>query len=91
MSDTLSILNLRETSSYNLTSGVNVNRWNIRRSKFSFETISTIEAILWNDLPAKLKDAESLNIFKQKIEFWSPNDCPCKECRKFNHKKLWNV
>ena len=56
---------------------------NIRTSKFGFETVSTIGAILWNDLPAELKNAGSLKVFKQNIKLWSPNDCPCKICRKF--------
>ena len=77
------IFSLSENSSYNLRCGVTVNRRNIRTSKFGFETVSTIGAILWNDLPAELKNAESLKIFKQKIKLWSPNDCPCKICRKF--------
>ena len=77
------ILNLSENSSYNLRSGVNVNKRNIRTSKFGFETVSTVGAILWNDLPAELKNAGILKNFKQKIKLWSPNDCPCKICRKF--------
>ena len=77
------IFSLSENSSYNLRCGVTVNRRNIRTSKFGFETVSTIGAILWNDLPAELKNAESLNIFKQKIKLWSSNDCPCKIYRKF--------
>ena len=59
------IFSLSENSSYNLRSGVTVNRRKIRTSKFGFETVSTIGAILWNDLPAELKNAESLKIFKQ--------------------------
>ena len=51
--------------------------------KFDFETLSTIGAMLWNDLPVELKNAESLEILKQKIKLWSPNDSPCKICRKF--------
>ena len=51
--------------------------------KFDFETLSTIGAMLWNDLPVELKNAESLKILKQKIKLWSPNDSPCKICRKF--------
>ena len=77
------IFSLSENSSNNLKCGVALNRRNIRTSKFGFETVSTIGAILWNDLPAELKNAESLKIFKQKIKLWSPNDCPCKICRKF--------
>ena len=72
------ISSLSENSSHNLRSGINV-----RASKFSFETISTIGAILWNDLPAELKNAESLKTFRQKIKLWSPNNYVCKICRKF--------
>ena len=54
------IFSLSKNSSYNLKFGVTVNRSNIRTSKFGLETVSTIGEILWNDLPAKLKYAESL-------------------------------
>ena len=77
------IFSLSENIFYNLRPGVTVNRWNIRTSKFGFQTVITIGAILWNDLPAELKYAESSNNFKQKIKLWSPNDCPCKICKKF--------
>ena len=51
------IFKLSENGSYNLRCGVTVNKRNIRTSKFGFETVSTIGAILWNDLPAELKNA----------------------------------
>ena len=79
---TSDIFSLSENSSYNLKRGVTVNRRNVRTSKFGFETVSTIAAIFSNDLPAELKNTESLKIFKQKIKLWSPNDCSCKICRK---------
>ena len=61
------IFSLSENSSYNLRSIITVNRRNIRRTrKFRFEIFNTIATILWNDLPTELKNAESLNIFKQK-------------------------
>ena len=77
------ILSLSGNSSYNLRSGVTVNRWTIRTSKFGFETVSTIGAILWNDLPAELKNAMSLNAFNQKIKLWPANDFPGKISEKF--------
>ena len=77
------IFSLSENISFNLRCGVTVNRGNIRTSKFGFEIVSKIGAILWNYLPAELKNAESLKTFKQKIKLWSPNDCTCKICRKF--------
>ena len=77
------IFSLSKNSTYNLGCGVTMNRRNIRTSKSGIEIFSTIGGILWNDLPAELKNAESLKIFKQKIKVWSPNDCSCKTCRKF--------
>ena len=50
------IFSLNGNSSYNLKSGVTVNRRNLRMSKFGFETVSTIETILWNDLPVEFKN-----------------------------------
>ena len=70
------IFSLSENSSYNIRSGITVNRRNIRTSKLGFETVSSIGAIFWNDLPDELKYADRLKIFKQKIKLWSPNDCP---------------
>ena len=70
------IFSLSENSPYNLRCGVTVNRWNIRTSKFGFENVSTIGAILWNGLPVELRNVESLRKFKQKIKLWSPNDEP---------------
>ena len=64
------IFSLRENSSYNLRWGLTVNRRNIRTSKFGFETVSTIGTMLWNDLPAELRNAESLKIFKQMIKLF---------------------
>ena len=35
-------------------------------NKFGFETVSKIGAILWNDLPAELKNVESLKMLKKR-------------------------
>ena len=61
MSDIFSLCE-NKNSSYNLKSGVSVNKQNLRTSKFDFETVSTIAAIFWNDVAAKLKITESLNV-----------------------------
>ena len=77
------ILTLDETASYNLRSGVTVTRRNIRTNKFGFETITTIGAVLWRNLPNDIKYSDSLNIFKHRIKQWTPDNCPCKICRNF--------
>ena len=76
------ILTLDENASYNLRSGVTVTRRDIRTNKFGFETITTIGAVLWRNLPNDI-NSDSLNIFKQRIKQWAPDNCPCKICRNF--------
>ena len=77
------ILTLDENASYNLRSGVTVARRNIRTKKFGFETITTIGAVLWRNLPNDIKNSDSLNTFKHRIKQWTPDNCPCKICRNF--------
>ena len=62
------IFRLNENSSYKLRCGVKMNKRNIRASKFGFETVSKIGAILWNDLPAELKKKYRVlkNLFKKR-------------------------
>ena len=63
--------------------------WNLnfrlkwRCIKLRFETlVQSVGAILRNDLPAELKNAETLNIYKLKIKLWSQNYRACKICLK---------
>ena len=77
------IFSLSENGSYSPRCGVTLSRRNIRTSKFGYETVRTVEAIVSNGVPAELKTVESLTIFKQKLKLWSPNDCTCKIYRKF--------
>ena len=77
------ILTLDENASYNLRSGVTVTRRNIRTNKFGFETITTIGAVLWRNLPNDIKNSDSLNIFKHRIKQWTQDNCPFKICRNF--------
>ena len=75
------ILTLDENASHNLRSDVTLTRRNIRTNKFGFETISTIGAVLWQNLPNDIKNSDCLNIFKHRIKQWIPDNCPCKICR----------
>ena len=66
------VLTLNQNTSYNLRSDVTVTRRNIKTNKFGFEIISTIGAVLWQNLPNNIKNSDSLNIFQHKIKQWTP-------------------
>lgn len=65
---TSDVFSLRENSSFNLRSGVIINR----RNKSCFKTVNKIGAILWKDFPTELKNKESLNIFLKKDKALEP-------------------
>ena len=77
------ILTLNQNSFYNLRFGVKVTNRNTRKAKFGFEIISTIGAVLWEDLPKSIQKSDSLNDFKHKIIQWTPDKCPCSIFRYF--------
>ena len=77
------ILTLNQNSFYNLRFGIKVTNRNTRKAKFGFEIISTIGAVLWEDLSKSIQKSDSLNNFKHKIKQWTPDKCPCSIFRYF--------
>ena len=45
-----------------------ITRKNIKTNKFSFDAVSTIGVVLWENLPIDIKNLDSLDIFKHKIK-----------------------
>ena len=54
-------------------SGVHLSTRNSRTIFFGIESIINLGAKLWNTVPVNIKPFESLNIFKSKIKYWTPN------------------
>ena len=40
---------------------------------------------IWNLVPDSIKYIKSLNVFKNKIKKWKPQDCPCRLCKEYVH------
>ena len=51
-----------------------------RTVKFGTETISYRVPQIWNLIPERLRELETLNKFKKDIKKWKCNACPCKMC-----------
>ena len=43
--------------------------------------------LIWNAIPDCIKDSETLDIFKNKIQKWKPINCPCRLSKKHMPKK----
>ena len=68
---------------FELRSGVHLPSRNSRTVFFGTESIMNLAAKLWNMVPANIKSSESLNVFKSKIKYWTPNHCPCRICKTY--------
>ena len=45
------------------------------------ESLSFLRPKIWDMLPDDYKDIDNLNIFKNKIKKWKPENCPCRLCK----------
>ena len=66
---------------YNLRSGTHLASRNMRITLFGKETVSNVGAKTWPLLPEELKNASSLQVFKNKLKEWKPKSCPCRLCK----------
>ena len=75
------VFQFNENPKYNLRSGMTFVTRNCRTTNFGIETVSSLDPKIWALLPKEIKNAENLNIFKNKVKSWKPIECPCRLCK----------
>ena len=55
----------------------------VRTTSYGSETIKYRGQRLWLSLPQHIRNAQSINEFKNEIKSWNGTDCTCKLCRTF--------
>ena len=43
---------------------------------------------IWEIVPTECKNSSSVHEFKSKIKQWTPTDCPCRLCKRYNTSML---
>ena len=66
---------------YNFRKNSTFETRNINSIYYGSETISFLDAKIWERLPSNIKDSENLNNAKSNIKSWKPENCPCRLCR----------
>ena len=77
------IFKLREENPYNLRHVSEFSRPMINSVYHGTESISFLGPKIWDILPEKLKNIETLEVFKKEIKIWKPDNCPCRLCKVF--------
>ena len=52
-------------------------------SRYGTEAICFKGSIIWNTVPNRYKNLNSLDKFKQQIKMWKPTTCTCKLCKAY--------
>lgn len=68
---------------YNLRKGVILTSCNVRTKNYGTDSISYLAPKIWNLIPNEIKNSESLKTFKNLIQSWVPDKCPCHLCKVF--------
>ena len=63
---------------YNLRNDPELQRRRNRTVYFRTESISSLAPKIWELVPSDIRSANSLEIFKEKIKFWTRDKCPCR-------------
>ena len=72
-----------KTSSYNLHINDTFEKRQVHYVYRGTESLSILGPKLWDLVPVKLKEPESLNFFKLKIKNWVPFECLCRLCKNY--------
>ena len=68
---------------YDLRSETEFKSRNVHTVRYGIETASFVAPRIWSSIPRSYKDCSSVNEFKAKIEFWYPENSPCKLCKNY--------
>ena len=77
------IFHFQENENCNLRSGAHLVSRNIRTTLFGKETVSKVGAKIGPLLSEELKNASSLEVFKNKLKEWEPTNSSCRLCKTF--------
>ena len=77
------VLKLRYTPCYNLRHSSQFSTDPIHSVYRGTESVSYLGPKIWEQIPAEIKNRESLDWFKREIKNWKAVECPCRICRTF--------
>ena len=68
---------------YNLRNDPELQRRRHRTVYIGTESLSSLAPKIWELFPSDFRNANSLEIFKEKIKFWTTDKCPCRLCKTY--------
>ena len=69
--------------SYNLRSQSVLKIPSVNTESFGKNSLRYFGPIIWNSVPARLRNMENFCEFKKEIRKWKFENCPCRLCKEF--------
>ena len=66
---------------YNLRRSFNFQSVNVRTIRYGTESLTYLANKIWSQIPTDIKEAPTLELFREKIKLWQISDCPCRLCK----------
>ena len=71
------------TQRYNFSQNRDFRIRSVKSFYHGSESISYFRPKIWEIVPAKIKETNSVNSFKKKIRKWVPQSCPCRYSKQY--------
>ena len=71
---------VRNNHNYNLCSKSELTVPSINTAFKGQDSISYFGSVIWNSIPAELREINSFQVFKSEIKALRPTNCPCRSC-----------
>ena len=68
---------------YDLRKGSTLASSNIHTTSYGIDSLSYLGPRIWDLVPREIKGSVTLNVFKNKIKYWKPTNCPCRLCKTY--------
>ena len=70
-------------SSYNWRSQHDLDVPSVNTESYGKNSLKYFSPIIWNSVPARLRNIETLTEFKKEIHKWKRGKCPCRLCKNY--------
>ena len=74
---------VRSNHSYNLRSRSELTVPSINTVFKGQNSISYFGSVIWNSIPAELRQINSFQVFKSELKAWRPTNCSCRLCKNY--------
>ena len=82
----MSSIFLTRALNYNLRSQTDFFRNTVNTTKFGLNSLRYFGSKVWTMATIEIKNPSTVEMFKNKISKWEPNDCNCKLCHDYLHR-----